>query len=366
MSNQTLASTWAAPEFDQVDDPQAIGLLYDEDRQGALEDPHTIFADSENRTLPVYVPIGHNTEANQAFFETDQPDAPRAYYFNWPGLAEQRVETEALVAATAQLEKGSRVLVEYRRETSEMALFELQILAGAAKRALNLDPSVIDVQAENMAGVHHFYSPINREKGHNPTAQTMNEAQQQLVENGIWEKFAQEGLSYVSGEDITPELLDELWDVYDKTFDNLVSNHPSAQKQPRDYFDQQTSMPESKVVFAREDGEIVSAIFLVEDATKCPWLRTDYFEHKNPNGKTIYVPGISTRMNMQGLNYSSKIIQAMATVVAETEPLTGFGTQCTNRSVLYIPGIAEANTVGTCNLKLENTANYLYPVFAVD
>lgn len=358
--NARLAESGGVPR-DVVLEPQLTGLITAHDVQASLDDPETVTAvDVAGNTLAVLTPIRNNSEANHSFFTSDD-----AYFLNNDAL--ERMDPATLdMAKIGSISLGTQIMVEHDLSDAT-PITALQTMFNQAGRTLQLDKRVLDDFNGTMAGVHHFYSPVTRTAEISRQFSSLRDAHAALQETDEWKAYEAQGLRFVNGQDITPELMERLWSVYDETFDVLVSNHPSAQKQPKDAFIEQCAQPFSNITYVAPDGEeICSALFMVDDTMYCNWLDQRYFDQKNPDGDTAFVPGVSTRIEKQGLKFSPLTMGAMSWLAMQVPNFTGFATQCTNRSVDYIPRLSQDATVGTTNLQFEPTATYQYPVYTVN
>ncbi len=358
VSNETISNPGHAIE------PQLTGLITPADIEASLQDPLTIsMRNDSGQVVPVITPVIHNSEANQAFFSETQSPVFFLSARDFVAYAETDIDHQRVDRV---LQPGSFLMVEQVEGDVEARPILEEIAVGHGK-VLELDPDAVDVFNDTVAGVHHFYSPVTRDTEPDVSFATLREAHAALRNRPEWLEYEAEGLYYVNGVDIDPELMERLWEVYDETFDMLVSNHPSAQKQPKDAFIAQCQQPFSSITYVQPEqgGEIYSALFMVDDTIHCNWLNQDFFNSRNPSGNTAFVPAVSTRLERQGLSLSPKTMGAMAWLAYHVPSFTGFATQCTNRSVDYIPRLSQESTVGTVNLNFEPTATYRYPVYIV-
>lgn len=337
------------------DEPQLLGLIDQVARDQSILDPRSFVS---NNGSPIVVPIEYNTEANQDFFEGED-----TYFIDWYSLGSER--PESLISYIGSLSSGARLMLEIR-EGDTHSVADLKLVAQGAGRRLDLDKKVLDVDDGSMAAVRHYLSPNRKIEGANPQILTLQQARDELLRTGEWQKFLTKGVDYVNGSSISPELLDKLWTVYDKTFDKLVENHPSAQKQPRDYFEQQILLPESGVVYVEQGDMVTSALFLIEDVMKCPWLNGSFYREKYPVGKTVFISGVSTSLDLQGMHLSELTMGATGKLGEIVPAISATATQCTNRSARYIPRLAKQFTQDSVQLDLQEQAAYEYPVFILN
>lgn len=341
-------------------DPQLLGLIDDSARNAALLDPRTVAIAVDDDEAPLVVPIEYATEANQGYFDTEN-----AYFLDWLSMNEEDVVgLSKLTDFIAGLAVGAKIMLE-KRENDDYPVSLLENAATIAGRRLYIDPDVFDPDSGSMAAVEHFVSDstvVDVSEGH---YKSLNEAYESIKFSDEWEIYKKEGVEFANGEDIDAYLAQELWDVYDKTFDKLVENHPSAQKQPREYFEQQLLSPESKVTFVRKDGRIVSALFVIDDVKACPWLNEEFYRKHGPGGTTAFVSGVSTSLSEKGMGYSRLTMGAMTLIAQHVPDIKYVATQCTNRSATYIPDLSKEFTEDTIKLDFERIGAYQYPVFIV-
>jgi hypothetical protein len=119
-------------------------------------------------------------------------------------------------------------------------------------------------------------------------------------------------------------------------------------------------------MYAKDEGEIVSALFIVEDLADLPWLNTAYYDKLNPKGKTVYMPGIATKFaHKKATSYSPRLIEAFSYIGLHIPVITALATQCTSVSARYIPRMTNRYTRGTINADMQEIAKYEYPVYRV-
>ncbi len=345
------------------DDPQLLGLIDESARVDALRDPRTITAEVKGRLEPIMVPIEYATEANQAFFADKQP----AFFYNWVELlGDMALQQQVFDQHLALMPSGARIMLETRGGDQKIVEV-LSEVAASRGRSVTIDPDVYDEENGTLASVAHYLSRFHIEEKPDATFSNLGDAYDYLEQRGLWEPYAQQGIRFSSGEAMGKDTLAKLWDVYDKTFDKLVENHPSAQKQPKEYFEEQTTAPGSYITYIENDDRIVSALFLVDDVAKCPWLNPRFFERQNPDGTTLFISGISTSLDMKGMGFSEQTIKAMSEMARRVPALVACATQCTNRSMTYIPPLSNKFTAGNVNLDFQDpTAVYEYPVVTIE
>lgn len=347
-------------------EPQNLGMYDPGDKIKACKDPRTLKAEVSGEQIPVFCPIKYHVDANQNFYKGET-----TYFFNWqdyqPDFEQQigdslsQIPTDALIALERKAEDVG-------------ADATLAKLIGKTGRQIEILPKCLDEETGVIQNVTFYYSEIHRTVEKVPAYPNISTAYKALKDTDEWKAFEGKGVKFVSGENIAPhikegkttKLLEDLWVVYDETFNKLDQGHPSDQKIPREFFDLLTTSPNSKVMYAKDEGEIVSALFIVEDLADLPWLNTAYYDKLNPKGKTVYMPGIATKFaHKKATSYSPRLIEAFSYIGLHIPVITALATQCTSVSARYIPRMTNRYTRGTINADMQEIAKYEYPVYRV-
>lgn len=337
-------------------DPQLLGLIDEESIGRALEDPRTFSLDVDGSTRPIIVPIEYATEANQDYFKDKV-----AYFFDWVALKDN--DPTGLEDFVASLQPDSLVMMEVREgEVEPENIFRRA--ARTVGRDIGIDDNVFDTEDGSMAGVEHFVSSVDENEDIQPKFGTFSESYEYLKQTGRWDaQFASRGVHFAEASSLDQELTEALWGVYDATFDKLTERHPSAQKQSKQDFIDQLVRPGSSVTYAEVEGRVASALFMIEDISTCSWINPSFYKKMYPNGRTVFIPGISTSLDMSGLGLSELTIDAMGELSNHVSGIAALATQCTNRSAKYIPDLANQFTERTAKLEMHRVASYKYPVF---
>ena len=366
-ATMTLSFLKELDDFGVDDGPQHLGIIDPTDKLKAAKDPRTISAEVGGQLVPIFIPIEFHVDANQKFFE-----GKNAYLFNWQDYND---ELEGQIGnKVAQIPNNALIMLE--REAGDLGADKTlgYLINQYSGRRVDLTPESIDPETNTIPSVIYYYSEAHRPTEKVADYPDIKSAYLGLKDTEQWQKFTDRGVYFVSGEYIAPnlqngkisKLLEDLWSIYDDTFNKLICNHPSDQKIPREYFDLLTTSPNSKVMYAQDEGQVVSALFIVEDLTDLPWLNRGYFNKLNHSGKTVFMPGVATKLShKKALAYSPRLIEAMSFLGEHVQEITGVATQCTNISAQYIPRLTNRYTRDTMNLDMQQIAKYEYPVFRV-
>ncbi len=347
-------------------EPQNLGMYDSGDKLEACEDSRTIKAEIDGVLIPVFSPIEYHVDGNQDFYKGET-----AYFFNWQDY--QSDFEQQIGNSLYQIPVGALIALE-RKAEDVSADDTLTKLIGKTGRQIEILPKCLDKETNEIKNVIFYYSDTHRPKQKVEAYADISSAYEGLKVTPQWQDFANKGVKFVSGESIAPsiaqgkttKLLEDLWAVYDETFNKLIKDHPSDQKIPREYFDLLTTSPNSKVMYAEDEGQVVSALFIVEDLTDLPWLNQAYYKGLNPNGKTVFMPGIATKIDAKkAMAYSPRLIEAFSFIGQHLPGITALATQCTNVSARYIPRLTNRYTQGTMNANMKEIKKYEYPVYKV-
>ena len=348
-------------------EPQNIGMYDPADKVDACNDERTISIDAGGKKIPVFVPIEHNIDANQRFYSGET-----TYFFNWQDY--QPEFEDQIVEKLSQIPRNALIALERKADDNEAHVTLEKLINKYGNRQIELLPKCVDEQSDQIKNVIFYYSEIHRPDIKVDSYPNISSAFESLKDTDGWKSFESKGVRFASGEDIAPrlkegkttKLLEDLWVVYDETFNELVKDHPSDQKIPREYFDLLTTSPNSKVMYVEDDGQVVSALFIVEELTDLPWLNQAYYKELNPNGKTVFMPGIATKKDVKkAIAYSPRLIEAFSFIGQHLPGITALATQCTNVSARYIPRMTNRYTQGRLNVDMQEIAKYEYPVYRV-
>jgi hypothetical protein len=351
---------------DNDTEPQNLGMYDPGDKEKACEDPRTIKVEANGKEIPVLCPIEYHVDANQAFYKGE-----RGYFFNWQDW--QPEFEEQIASKISMLPINAWVALERKAEDSKADELLKKIIT-YSNRKIELLPKCCDKKTNNIQNVIFYYSEADRPDEEIPIFENVKLAYEGLKNTQKWQEFSINGVRFVSGEQIAPKikegtstkLLEDLWAAYDETFNKLIKNHPSDQKIPRDFFDVITTSQNSRVVYAEEDGELVSALFITENLNDLPWLNVPYYSKLNTTGRTVFMPGIATRLDAKkGKAYSPRLIKAMSYLGQHVPAISAIATQCTIVSAQYVPRFTDRFTKGSMNSNMHEIAKYEYPVYRI-
>lgn len=314
----------------------------------AMQDPRTKTIELDSGLVwPLFIPVEHDKDYRTGFFEEHFPDRP-AYYFSAP--PESTTMGDTFLQRVTELQQENAIL------TCDYMVGEL---AGSSiERSLQLFDSldfVYDVtpvssaygQSYGLPKVTHFRASARPKEGWPKGDGNILSAFQRLTQTDEYESRPETGPTVLGPAMLaeSPELLEDIWSMYEGQFSELTEDHPSLQIQPREELEKMILDDEAFNLAYFQDGKIVSLCYFVSNIDKCVWLNSAFFEkirQEQPDIRLAYFPGIvvdNSRARQDG-GYVGEMIKLLERVCEES----GNGGlqivfQCTNVSETYIPKI---------------------------
>jgi hypothetical protein len=120
---------------------------------------------------------------------------------------------------------------------------------------------------------------------------------------------------------IDSALKEEIWNVYEDSFQELNTNHPCRQSLTRSEFDNFMADEDIHKFLVFREGEFVGGSFVTENLCKIPWISAAFYDTKYPEyiGLRMYAqsffikPSNRARGNLQALSQElAKFMRAKA------------------------------------------------------
>ncbi len=346
----------------------------------ALSDPNTKSIElGDGHHWPVFIPLEHNKDYRAGFFEDHYPGRP-AYYFSTP--PEAGLNGEALLEKISELKEERAVLAYDYLVTKESSEVPLALRGFDFVHDVTPESSAYD-QSYGLPKVTHFKAVAKPNEAWPVGDGNISAAFNRLVARGESIAVPDDGPTVLSAVVLreSPNLLNDIWAMYEGQFSELVEDHPSLQIQPREELEQMLLDDEAFNLAYMQDGQITALCYFVKNIDKCVWLNGAFFkelEKERPDVRLAYFPGIvvdSSKARQDG-GYVGEMIQLLERVCEES----GIGGlqivfQCTNVSETYIPKIVtdeitkdktisfdmSADATGS---SFQKTAQYNYRVFS--
>lgn len=98
------------------------------------------------------------------------------------------------------------------------------------------------------------------------------------------------------------EGLEEAWEVYESSFEELKRNHPCRQSLHRIEFDEFMANTEVTKLFVKEDGELVAGSLFTKNFALVPWISPQYYDEHFPEyiHRRMYAQSFFVRPDKRG------------------------------------------------------------------
>lgn len=344
---------WAA--YRELADSHAVGVrkvgLLDEGlAKASLQDERTLTVMTSAGDTPVLVPVeyaaGFDVErSRQIANENTGGDAGEVYYFCLPpGTAQNTTERQNVISALQELQDKKASIYFDFVETNPVSRDEL---LGFLQEA-GLQGSEVPLRDERAAEgyqdvtINCYKVVLGRiEHENQPTFDSIYDAYMAGCEAGEFEKYPANGPTILKAADMSQELIDQLWGVYQDRFEWLGENHPISMEENKEEFEQLLLNPDTTASIYFKDGEPVCWTYFMSDPDAEYWLQREFIEeHTNEGDYSLFFPGIVAKPDNLG-GYSEPTIKLPATMMARTSVTYSVMFETTNMSEQYIPRLVK-------------------------
>ena len=340
-----------------------LGLMDSELAKQALADERTVVMDAGGQQIPALVPIeyveGWDHDRARKVAQDGDSEYGDVYYLALSGdLTEDLLQQpEAIMALASRARQGMRLYFEHTSFQDDKVVGNLGRLlssAGISWQELPLVDSQAQVGREQ--ATMSFYSA----KTHHIQAETTGlesigifEKFEQLVRDGKYEKLPQDGVTLLSSEDLSIEIREQLWQLYEERFQDLGENHPISMEDNREFFEQLIETEGTTLSVYFVDGSPVAFMFFMTDPKALSWINEGFIEeHVQDTEEFLFFPGIVARVDGVG-HYAEPTIQLPTQIIAQTNLDYNVCFESTNRSSGYIPRLVEEYVNNTGILSID-------------
>lgn len=332
------------------------GILIPENYVEIVEDNETIYVDAGGEKVPL--------AANMKFGSSQGYDPERAINLANSSLLESNILTLPLAnlseeikqEASSRIFKKGGVLFFADYEDRE----EMSLLAEADKSGYLLQKIPLMDKSEYCKGredvsISLFLLDVNN-KNYTPD---QNRGLSDIVD--FFDKNIKPNITdfdnctlLVSGNKLTTNQLEEMWQLYSDRFQFLGENHPiSMEDSPAEFIDLMTS----KDVLASikyQEGKIVCFTDLTTDLDKIFWLNKEYIKQISKDNKlselTLFFPGIVSSK----IGGSGDVLRLFIDTAADVGIKAKVLFENTNRSERYIPSIVKRTIASSKKASIVN------------
>ncbi len=164
------------------------------------------------------------------------------------------------------------------------------------------------------------------------------------VENGIYPNDTENGVAVMRGSDISEELADKLWDIYEDRFEWLGVDHPISMEDTKQSALPMITSGNTLLSIRFKDGEPVCFTDFVGNTDEVTWLNPEFLHDdglmkRAENQSIVFFPGIVSAE--AGAGYSMDVIGVLADIGLDSGASYKVVFENTNMSEIYIPKIVQ-------------------------
>ncbi len=335
------------------------GLLDEELAQEAVMDRRTICMEFNGTQVPVFVPLeyvaGFDFERSRLIAEKNRTDGriggshPEIYYFSAPNSSSSDViagisrATETLVSRT----RNASIFYDFSEEdmTTEDVLAHSIAACGALGRVVKLELEDAEYkpytdQEPGEASISFYVFDITN--AHNLISTiSIREAITRLRETGELD----ENIMVLTGNELAekPELLEQMWQIFRRRFQDLGKNHPVSMEDSREEVVGQLCDPGAVSFIYLVNREAACFSYLLQNPEECYWLNQGFIQEKviDDRKSFAYFPGIVADSD-KGSHLSLPVFRAIIDTLHATGEDFRIAFENTNLSELYIPKLTYA------------------------
>ncbi len=325
---------------DAHDEAVKIGL-YGEDLESAFRNPDTVFTDftmenGERLPMPLLVPIESLEWYNIDVLRRHYGENHQFYYFAHPPLpADPEAVKTIQTSIKEKVDQGAIIITDqYLSGGDDQSILELGDGYPLETMGEKDSPKKNDV----FAGRTSFEGADSVKQ-----ARPLYEVYRQAVASGEIRFNPETGVAMV---DVFDEAAAEkIWEMYEAPFAELGADDPSPAGYDKETLLQLLKDPAVAKVVYREEGQVLSLCFFVQDFDLCPWFNKEFYQREYPEyyqtGNVVIFPGIVSDMRKRGASYSGQVIDLAMNLYSKRGSKALMTFECTEVSTRYIPRIVE-------------------------
>ncbi len=325
-----------------------IGLLSEELAEQARLDHRTVTAGIDGLSIPILVPIeyvdGYDGERSMQIAHFGGSISGGDVY-SLPissDILERLIASDELMnELKSRLDGGTKVFFEHTMNPEDkitQATINLLAALGVEWREIPLHDE--GAPADNtQAAMSYYITPtrhVEKSIGFGGDASIYN-LYKKAVLDGEYDMFPESGATILSSDDLSPEMIDRLWVLYEERFQDLGSNHPISMEDTRELFNELIDAQGTTLSVYFSNAEPVAFMFFMTDPSALTWLNPKYIEdHLAPDTDLLFFPGIVAKADGVG-RYAKPTIQLPTQMASRTSREYTVAFESTNRSSAYIP-----------------------------
>lgn len=342
--------------------PQIEGLL-ETDVVESQGDDSTVSAELDGLLVPLLVDNKYDSTANKPYYN-ERFSGDHVVRFMPVPLSNSELATLSVSMENLLSNDGATTTVVVMHEEANTAPVECLERIASENGATCTEVPLFDTRNNTEASVVHLSGLPDLNFETHTEGRSVHETFYELVEQGVYQLYPENGTTVLRPEVLTPEIKDHIWDIYNKQLDILIEQHPAYQRLTRDEVDAFLEDDSSFNIVHVVDGKVTTLFLGVTDLDSCPWLDKDKIEGAYKE-EIMYCPAMVTDFEAQGHNYASNVFGLLMNIVKVRQKNLRPYVECTNISAGYMPVITEraVDATGQGRLQITPVAKYQYRAF---
>jgi hypothetical protein len=330
----------------------------------AVSDERTVYVDLEGTALPVLLPIALVKDFKLSYLTHRGLNVESTYFMPAYGTL---ASLGAAVNMTLRRELGGRhepsaVILTYSHwQNAGEQDYLSRALAGSHELPL------VDAKTATQACITHFDGLVIPQRAYTPTqASTLRDVFLQLVDEGELRADVRDGVTVLDPNDGdgTGHLAEQLWDMCDPQFSDLVAELPIEQEFTRDEFLDLLSDPLATTIVHLSAGAPDCMSTFLHDLSAAPWLNEAYCHRRFGDEFLCYFVMMAKGKGAKG-RPSLELMDMLIRLTRALQRPVRIAFECTNVSATYIPRVVSLaiNSSREFCVDIEETAAYLIRAF---
>jgi hypothetical protein len=336
-----------------------LGILDDDRLREALHDPRTLTVklDDGRRVaslLPIEFADGAGYDVDRCVKEIVKTDKNVWAYMN-AGDVLQNATEESFAQLIEKLQESGEGYIFYtvseHDDPNDNAETELGVLLHDA----GLQTSQVEIRDDEAAqyGEQHAEASLSLFRVDVPaeartdvpaSIELLYETYLKGVREGRYPHDTENGVAVLRGVDISDELADQLWEIYDNRLGWLGGDHPISMEDTKEETLPLIRGKNTLLSIRFKDGKPVCFTDFIGDTDEIAWLSPDFLHddermQRTESQKIVFFPGIVSAE--AGANYSMDVIGVLADMGLDSGGSYKVVFENTNKSEIYIPKIVQ-------------------------
>jgi hypothetical protein len=356
--NELVKTSQTGPQSETIEEEYLLNALMDE---------RTVCIETENKRLPILIPIDVMKDFKPDFIAHLAFDMDTTYFLpTYAGLIDRVPDiVEAIRQKIAEVGNHSDVHVfTYAHEDDKDELAYLNAVLQDSQEI-----PIIDNKNGTQACITHFDGLVIPKEGNAGAVsnyETLRAVFLDLVKKGELQEDVTDGVTILDPQKIANdvELGEQLWDLCESQFADLGEGLPFEQGFDKDEFiNDVLSDPMTTTITNYKDGRPNSVAVFMHDIANAYWLNKDFYEQKYKDDFLSYYVLIATEKGASG-RPAVDIIKMLVKLTQEAKRPMWVTFECTNVSSAYVPKIVDRVINSSESLKIEIDGTGHYPIRA--